>query len=301
MHQRANGSCCRREAHRDLHSSYTVRPVDRLSWMNFARTGQTGMDYATIVGIVVGLIVVGMAIVLGGSVNTFINIPSLLIVVGGGMAATLIRFPLKSVMGAFKTGAGLAFSEKQVNLTKTHEELVNAARIAKLQGPIALENVQSDNPFVAKSLQMICDQMKPEYIRGVLEAERDLLIERLADGEKVFRALGDAAPAFGMIGTLVGLVQMLSTMSDPETIGPAMAVALLTTLYGALLANLIALPVADKLASKLDYESLSRTMVIEAAVRMAERENVDLMADYLSVFIPEKDRAAVLEAAAAAA
>lgn len=259
------------------------------------------MDYATIVGIVVGLIVVGMAIVLGGSVNTFVNIPSLLIVIGGGMAATLIRFPLKSVVGAFKTGAGLAFSEKQVNLTKTHEELVNAARIAKLQGPIALENVESQNPFVAKSLQMICDQMKPTYIRGVLEAERDLLVERLADGEKVFRALGDAAPAFGMIGTLVGLVQMLSTMSDPETIGPAMAVALLTTLYGALVANLIALPVADKLASKLDHESLSRTMVIEAAVRMAERENVDLMADYLSVFIPEKDRAAMRDATAAAA
>ena len=104
-----------------------------------------------------------------------------------------------------------------------------------------------------------------------------------------------------MIGTLVGLVQMLSTMSDPETIGPAMAVALLTTLYGALVANLIALPVADKLASKLDHESLSRTMVIEAAVRMAERENVDLMADYLSVFIPEKDRAAMRDATAAAA
>jgi chemotaxis protein MotA len=248
------------------------------------------MDLATILGIVAGTAIVGLAIVFGGNPSTFINVPSVLIVFGGTMAGTLIRFPLADVMVALKLGTSNAFQQQTTSAVGLIDEAVELAELSRTKGQLALENAPIDNEFLRKGALMYCDGLQPEFIQHALGRDRDLLIERLEEGEKIYRFMGDAAAAFGMIGTLVGLVQMLSEMDDPETIGPSMAVALLTTLYGALIANLIALPIADKLANKAQIEFTQRSLVIEAVNQIAEKQNPDSMYQLLSAFLPEDQR-----------
>lgn len=250
------------------------------------------MDLATILGMVAGASVVGLAIVFGGSPGMFVNVPSMLIVIGGSIAAVLIRFPLHEVMGALKLGVSNAFQQSGGSAVALIDEAVELGELSRTKGQLALENAPIDNEFLRKGALMYCDGMAPEFISHALSRDRDLLIERLEEGEKLFRFLGDAAPAFGMIGTLVGLVQMLSEMDDPETIGPSMAVALLTTLYGALVANLIALPIADKLANKAQVEYMHRSLVVEAVNQIAEKQNPDSMYQLLAAFLPEDQRRA---------
>src|SRR5690606_6221688 len=120
----------------------------------------------------------------------------------------------------------------------------------RAKGPLGLETVQTDNPFLAKAIQMVADGYPADVIRQSLERERDLQYERLEEGHKIFKALGAAAPGMGMVGTLIGLISMFSHMDDPKKIGPGMAIALLTTLYGAVISNVVALPIADKLANR---------------------------------------------------
>ena len=140
----------------------------------------------------------------------------------------------------------------------------------------------------------------PAFIRESLERERDLNLERLEDGQRIFKAIGDSAPAFGMIGTLVGLVQMLANLADPATIGPAMAIALLTTLYGALVANLIALPIADKLALKSKVEEVNQTLVLDGIMQIRDSKSPALIREMLIAYLPEKHRGELTEAPAAA-
>jgi len=248
------------------------------------------MDLATILGLVAGSTVILLAILVGGSASTFVNIPSILIVIGGMSAATLTRFPLSEVINALKLGTSNAFQQSSESSVALIDEAVELAELARSKGQLALENAPIDNEFMRKGALMFCDGLKPEFIGHALTRDRDLLMERLEEGEKIYRFAGDAAPAFGMIGTLVGLVQMLATMDDPDTIGPSMAIALLTTLYGALLSNLIFLPIADKLASKLTVEFQRRSLVIEAVGQIAEKANPDSMYQLLSAFLPEDQR-----------
>jgi len=248
------------------------------------------MDLATIIGIIAGVLVVSLAILFGGSAGMFLNVPSALIVLGGTFAGTLIRFPLADILSALKLGTATAFQQTTHSNVALIDESVELAELSRTKGQLALENAPIENDFLRKGALMYCDGLKPEFIQHALSRERDLLIERLNEGEKIYRFMGDAAPAFGMIGTLVGLVQMLSTMDDPETIGPSMAVALLTTLYGALVANLICLPIADKLVSKIDQEYTTRSLVIEAVTQLSEKQNPDSMYQLLSAFLPEEQR-----------
>ena len=248
------------------------------------------MDLATIIGIIAGTLVVGLAIVFGGSASMFISVPSALIVLGGTFAGTLIRFPLADIVTALKMGTATAFQQVSTSAVGLIDESVELAELSRTKGQLALENAPIENDFLRKGALMYCDGLKPEFISHTMSRERDLLVERLAEGEKIYRFMGDAAPAFGMIGTLVGLVQMLSTMDNPDTIGPSMAVALLTTLYGALVANLVCLPIADKLVSKIDQEYTSRTLVIEAVTQISEKQNPDSMYQLLSAFLPEEQR-----------
>lgn len=250
------------------------------------------MDLATILGLVAGVTVVGLAIVFGGSPGMFVNIPSLLIVFGGTIAGILIRFPLSEVVNALKLGTSNAFQQQTESTVGLIDEAVELAELSRTKGQLALENAPINNEFLRKGALMYCDGLQPEFITHALGRDRDLLVERLEEGEKIYRFAGDAAPAFGMIGTLVGLVQMLSTMDDPETIGPSMAVALLTTLYGALIANLLALPIADKLSAKAQLEYTRRSLVIEAVNQIAEKQNPDSMYQLLAAFLPEDQRRA---------
>ncbi len=259
------------------------------------------MDIATVVGILAGTLVVALAIFIGGDFMTFMNIPSVMIVIGGALAATVIRFPIAGVLSAFSLGGRIAFTHKKKEPRDLIEEIANLADILRKKGPLGLESVEVDDEFLAKGLQQIADGYDAAVIRESLERERDLNIERLEDGQRIFKSIGDAAPAFGMIGTLVGLVQMLSTMDDPSSIGPAMAIALLTTLYGAVIASLIALPIADKLAMKARVEEVNQTLVIDGILQIRDAKSPSLIREMLVAYLPEKHRGEVASAPAAAA
>ena len=250
------------------------------------------IDFATIGGIAAGLFVVGLAIAMSGSALVFLNAPRVLIVVGGAAAATVLRFPVDDVANALVTGARSAFFDQARDPAALLDEIRTLAQVIRRQGPMALERTPVSEPFLARGKQMIADGISIDHLRAQLTRERDLEIQRLVNGEKIFRAIGEAAPAFGMIGTVVGLVQMLSSMEDPSTIGPSMAVALLTTLYGALIAYVIALPIADKLASKLEAQETNLSLIIDGLAQVAERRSPDAITDMLIVYLPEKARGA---------
>lgn len=262
------------------------------------RRPSLSMDFATVGGVVAGLFIVGLAIAMSGAVAVFFNMPSFLIVIGGAAAATVLRFPVDDVAEALITGARTAFLDHRRNPGDLLEELRGLAAIARRQGPMGLERTPASDPFLARGKQMIADGLSTEHLRAQLTRERELEIGRLVDGEKIFRAIGEAAPAFGMIGTIVGLVKMLSSMEDPSSIGPAMAIALLTTLYGALVAYVIALPIADKLASKLEAQETNLSLMIDGLCQVAERRSPDAITDMLIVYLPEKARASFSSAAA---
>lgn len=255
------------------------------------------MDLASIIGIIAGFTVVVIAIFLGGNITQFIDVPSILIVIGGGLAATLIRFPLSGLLGAFKTGGKVAFKHKKTDHRATIEKIAELADIVRKSGPLGLEEVEVDEATLRKGVQYVTDGYDVEFIRDAMERERDLYLERLEEGQRVFKALGDSAPAFGMIGTLVGLVQMLATMDDPSTIGPSMAIALLTTLYGALIANVACLPIADKLAAKFKAEELNQTLIIDGVVQVRENASASVIKEMLVAYLPDEARAALQDAA----
>lgn len=255
------------------------------------------MDLATIIGIGAGAGVIFMAIFMGGSLAQFIDVPSVLIVIGGGMAATLIRFPLVGVLTAFKTGGKVAFTHTKVDSREMIEKIAEMGDIVRRSGPLGLEGMQIDEPNLQKGAQMIADGYDGAFIRESMELARDQYLTRLSEGQRVFKSLGDAAPAFGMIGTLVGLVQMLANMDDPAAIGPAMAVALLTTLYGAVVANLIALPISDKLNAKLSSEEINQTLIIDGVMSVRDGKSPNLIREMLVAYLPESQRADPAEAA----
>lgn len=248
------------------------------------------MDLATLIGMVVGVGVVLASILVSSSIVPFINVPSLLIVFGGTIATTLIRYPLSSVMVALKTGVLAAFKLTLSKPADLIDEAIHCARVSREKGPMALEEITVKDTFLGKAVNLIVDGHAPEVVRSALDQERDMSLNRDEEGEKILRAIGDAAPAFGMIGTLIGLVQMLLNMGDPSTIGPAMAIAMLTTLYGALIANLFALPMADKLSTKMQYDEVNKTLVIEATSHIQNKINPRILHDILQAYLPQKER-----------
>ncbi|MEO1199207.1 MAG: MotA/TolQ/ExbB proton channel family protein [Pseudomonadota bacterium] len=259
------------------------------------------MDIATIIGILFGAAVVAMAIFLGGSAGSFVDLPSVLIVIGGAAAATLVRFPLASVGAAILLGGKVAFTHKKTEPREIIEQIAELADLLRKKGPLGLETVEVKHEFLAKGVQYIADGYDPNHIRESLERERDRSLERLESGQRIFKAIGDAAPAFGMIGTLVGLVQMLAHMDDPSKIGPSMAIALLTTLYGAVIANLVCLPIADKLELKGMMEEVNQTLILDGIMQLRDSKSPNLIREMLVAYLPEKHRGDMIAGTAAEA
>lgn len=254
------------------------------------------MDLATLLGLVGGIGVIIGAILTGGSLMLFVNVPSLIIVVGGTVCAVMLQFSLANFIGAFKVGMKAFFgkSDKPQDLIAEALELSNVARKS---GLLALEGVEIKNDFLKNGIQMAVDGHAPEFVSRTLSKDINMAIERHEIGQKIFKAIGDSAPAMGMIGTLIGLVQMLSNMSDPKSIGPAMAVALLTTLYGAVIANAIALPLANKLEQKSMEEKLSKSLILETIAGIQEGLNPRVMETLLNTYLPGAKRQSADEAA----
>lgn len=244
------------------------------------------MDIATLIGIVSGFGLIVISIVMGGAPALFINIPSVLIVVGGTLAATLINYPLSDVLGVISTLRN-AFFHKSNSPTLLIEKIVDFANVARREGILALEThaAEVEDPFLQKSVQLAIDGTAPELIKDILTTELAFMEDRHSIGQSILLAAGAFAPAFGMIGTLIGLVQMLATLDDPSAIGGSMAIALLTTLYGAVLANVLFLPCAGKLKVRTSGELLNKEIIIEGILSIQSGENPRIVEQKLKAFI----------------
>ncbi len=251
------------------------------------------MDILTLVGLVAGVLIVAMAMLANASFLTFLNLPGLAIVLGGTFAVTLIKFRMPSVMSAFRLAFSAAFTDRVARPAALVREVGALALVVRKEGILGLENHDTDDDFLRKAMNLCVDGHPPELVEEALAQEAQQTSERYEVAERVFRGIGESAPAIGMLGTLIGLVQMLNTLDDPSSIGPAMAIALLTTLYGAFIAQLIALPLADKLQLKAEDETRNQMLIITSIKNIMRGENPRVMTELLSSFVHPDHRTAL--------
>lgn len=247
------------------------------------------MDIATIIGLLATFGLIALSI---DDHALFINVPSLLIVIGGSITAVLMRSTLAEFLGAIKV-ALKAFLVKLDKPADLINQIVELGMLARKEGMIALEGQEIQNKFLAKGISMLVDGTEPDKIKKALQSELEGMATRHAAGKEIFVFFATVAPAMGMIGTLIGLVQMLSGMDDPKAIGPAMAIALLTTMYGAIVANVICLPLVDKLKTYSLLEQNNNAMIIEGIMFIQAGGNPRLMADLLAAYVPPAQREAI--------
>ena len=247
------------------------------------------MDAASLVGIILGISLIVGAIFIDGHLNNFFNLPGFMIVFGGTIAATLITFQLKDVLSAFKA-AFFVFSVKKQDPNDMVETMIELCSISRRQGLIALSRLNIEDDLLRKACNLIADGSKEDLIRDTLHIEIESMKLRHFIVQDVFRKMAIYAPSFGMMGTLIGLIQMLRQLSNPETIGPAMAVALLTTFYGMLLSTLFFLPIAGKLKDRTLVEVINLEIIFEGAISILEDNNPIFVYEKLSSYIPAKKR-----------
>lgn len=247
------------------------------------------MDLATLIGLIGAFAIVIYAMVLGGDVGLFVNTPGLLIVGVGSIFTVLMKFGLNQFTGAFKVLVK-AFKFKLDSPQELISEVVELADAARKGGLLSLEGKEVNNEFLAGGIQLLVDGHDPDVVRTLLGKDLKQTQDRHSWGARIFQSLGDVSPAMGMIGTLIGLVAMLANMNDPKTIGPSMAVALLTTLYGAMLATMFALPMADKLNLRAQEEALIKKLIIDALLAIQNGQNPRVIEAMLKAYLPESQR-----------
>ena len=245
------------------------------------------MDIATVIGIIACFMLIIITIMMGVGLPAFINIPSVLVVLGGTVGATLVNYPLKDVINSVKIVKN-AFFAKNLTFGEVINNFVNFANKARKEGILALEaslpEVQDE--FLKKGLQLTIDGLEPQAITEILETEISFIEDRHKLGAEMFQAMGTFAPAFGMIGTLIGLVAMLQSMDDPGSIGPSMAVALITTFYGAVLANVVFIPISGKLKARSKEEALLKEMILQGIISLSRGDNPRILEQKLHAFLP---------------
>lgn len=254
------------------------------------------MDITTLVGILSGLGCIFFAIFLGAGIKPFVHIPSLMITAGGTLAATLINFPLPEILKIWKTA---------IKVLKSHEFdpsapiplMMSYADKARREGLLSLEDDldEIEDEFLKSGMRLVIDGTDPEEVRDTMEIELAYLEDRHNRGQRLFLAMAKYSPAFGMIGTLIGLISMLGSMDDPSTIGPSMAVALLTTFYGALMANLVFMPIAGKLKTRTADEALMRRIILEGVLMIQAQASSRYIGQKLVSYLPPRLREAVLQ------
>ncbi|MBJ7536876.1 flagellar motor protein PomA [Marinomonas transparens] len=247
------------------------------------------MDIATLLGLIGSFAIVIAAIFVGGSAGMFLDVASTLIVLIGSTFVVLMQYPLSQFLGAGKVAAK-AFMFKSVPLDTLVDEIYGLADEARKGGLLSLEGKEVGHPFLSKGIQMLVDGHDGSVVKSQLSKEMNQSYTRHDNGAKLFKAYGDVGPAMGMIGTLVGLVQMLANMDDPKSIGPAMAVALLTTLYGAMLANMVCLPISAKLANRAEEELLCQKLILDALLAIQSGQNPRILDGSLKAYIAEGKR-----------
>lgn len=250
------------------------------------------MDLATLGGLALGFSFILVGIILGGTgVGIFIDMPSMMITIGGSIAATLIRYPLKTVLGLI----GVIKKTLLFKLPSPLEEIrriVEFSKVARREGLLALEQKVTGlkDPFLTKAVQLLIDGTGADSLRDILDTEIDYLRQRHLTGKSVLESMGAVFPAFGMIGTLIGLIQMLRNLEDPSQIGAGMAVALITTFYGVICANLICIPFAGKLDGRSQEEMLLKKIMAEGIVSIQGGDSPNIIQEKLVAFLSPKAR-----------
>lgn len=248
-------------------------------------------DLLTVAGVVFGMGLVLWAIMMDGSLSAFVNWPGLMITVGGSFGAMLINFQMEQVRQVMKITMQVIFDKKQ-DVSSLSHIFVNLAQKARREGLLALEDEleKIEDPFLRNGLQMVIDGFEPDSIRDIMDTEVYTLVQRHQMGQNLYLTWGSLAPAFGMIGTLIGLVQMLSSLDNPDAIGPGMAVALLTTFYGVLMANLIFNPIAGKLAIRSELEVSCKEAIIDAVLSLQAGVNPRILQEKLKAYLSPQER-----------
>ncbi|MBI2060205.1 MAG: MotA/TolQ/ExbB proton channel family protein [Nitrospirae bacterium] len=249
------------------------------------------MDIATLLGAAAGAGMILFGILLGSPLSTFYDLPSVFITLGGATGSTLINFTVGEVVGIMKVAVNTIRSQPASSAVLI-PQFVDMAQKAKREGILALEAVveQTNDKFLATGVQLAVDGYDLEAIADILESDIEHMHMRHQSGVDIFNKIGYYAPAFGMIGTLIGLVQMLKSLNDPSAIGPGMATALITTFYGAIVANLICLPVAGKLANRSDGEVMTKRLIVQGILSISSGDNPRVVEQKLLTFLPPKER-----------
>jgi len=244
------------------------------------------MDIATLLGFIFGTVFMLYGIFLGGPLSVFYDFPSILITVGGSLSATMIQYPLDKFLTAFKTIKHV-FKVKTLEPIEVIQQIIELANVARKEGLLALEESvgQINDDFLKKGILLIVDGTDPELVRNILETEITFIESRHKDSQGVFETLASYGPAYGMIGTLIGLIQMLQKLNDPSNIGPAMAVALITTFYGSILANFVFSPIAGKLKIRSSEEIILKEVMIEGLLSIQAGENPRIIEEKLKAFL----------------
>ena len=249
------------------------------------------MDKGTVIGVVSGLGLVMVSMIMGGGIGPFIDIPSLVMVVGGTIAATLVNFQFEDVMGLMKV------TKKLINTTpmtpqKYIEQIVSISKKARTNGLLAIEEdlEKVDEDFMKVTLQHVVNGTEAEDLDKIMQAELAIMTQRHKTGQQIFTAMGAYAPAFGMVGTLVGLILMLQNLSDPSAVGPGMAMAMITTFYGALFANLLFIPMSGKLKMRSEQEIQFKEMLLMGILAVQAEESPRVIQNKLLSFLPPAER-----------
>ncbi|MEA1897415.1 MAG: motility protein A [Bacteroidota bacterium] len=252
------------------------------------------MDLGTLLGIISGFGLVIIAMSMGGGFGAFVNAPSLMIVCGGTIGATLINYPISDILKVIKVAKNAFFSEK-IKTKKIIETLIEMSKISRRDGILGLEKTLKDikDPFFVKGMTLMIDGIEPTKLSELLDTEVEYIEERHRLGAEIFMTMGNFAPAMGMVGTLIGLVKMLMDMSDPSSIGPSMAVALLTTFYGVILANLIFLPISGKLKTRSAKELATKQLVMSGILSVQSGDNPRMLEQKLHSFVSPNERKTV--------
>ncbi|MEE8399609.1 MAG: flagellar motor protein [Desulfobacterales bacterium] len=245
------------------------------------------MDIATVIGVIAAFGLVVGSILMGGAITLFVNVPALMIVVGGTIGATLINYPLGDVLKVFSIARNAIFSTK-TPVNETIARFVDYANKSRKEGILALEGEIKTvkDAFLRKGVQLSIDGLEPQDINEILDTEIESIRSRHQMGAEIFSTMGAFAPALGMIGTLIGLVQMLQNMDDPSSIGPAMAIALLTTFYGSIMANIICLPIAGKLKTRSKEEVMTKEMTVQGIMSLSNGDNPRILEQKLKAYMP---------------
>ncbi|MBU8921022.1 MAG: motility protein A [Bacteroidales bacterium] len=252
------------------------------------------MDFATIIGLLVGLSLISISIIQGGNAAGFINVPSLLTTIGGALSATLISFPLKTMFRVFSVTMK-TFMHKDKTLSEAITSIVGYAEKARKEGMLSLEEEaeNEEDLFLQKGLMLAVDGTESELLSAIMYNEMASVESRHEEGQNILKTMATFFPAFGMIGTLVGLVQMLSQMNDPSKIGPGMAVALLTTFYGAFAANLVCLPLAEKLKGRSMKEIQRMELILDGIMAIKSGDTPRVVGEKLKAFVSPRERALI--------